>query len=47
VIKDEDTDLLVAMRPPLVLGGRGGTAGKNGNPGKGGTGGDGGAPYTW
>jgi len=46
-IKEEDMDLMVAIKTPLVLGGKGGNAGKNGLAGRGGNGGRGGSSFTW
>jgi len=46
LIKEEDLDLLVAMDPPQVKGGKGGKAGTNGVPGTGGQGGRGGAAWS-
>lgn len=46
-VKEEDTDLLVALAKPDASGGTGGKAGVNGSPGKGGNGGKGGDSYTW
>jgi hypothetical protein len=45
-IKEEDMDLLLALNPPKVEGGRAGKAGVNGIPGPGGDGGRGGGAYT-
>lgn len=47
LIKEEDTDLLVAMPAPIVAGGKGGAAGNHGLPGRGGQGGVGGSSYSW
>jgi len=46
VVTEGDLDLLVAVNPPRVQGGRGGKAGLNGAPGQGGHGGRGGAAFT-
>ena len=47
LVPEEDMDLLLALKQPLVEGGRGGLPGKNGNPGSGGPGGAGGKSYKW
>jgi hypothetical protein len=47
LIKEEDLDILIAMKPPRVSGGRGGKAGRNGLAGLAGAGGSGGSSYTW
>ena len=46
VLKEEDLDLLLAVKEIDVKGGQGGKAGMNGKPGPGGQGGRGGTSYT-
>jgi hypothetical protein len=46
IVKEEDLDLLLAVKEINVKGGKGGKAGLNGTPGPGGFGGRGGTSYT-
>jgi len=46
-IKEDDMDLLLALKQPIVQGGKGGAAGTHGTPGLGGQGGIGGGAFSW